>query len=135
MSNSSFTSDVAEVRRCRLSDLANLWPGIVKLLCCKLAVIFCERYAFNCIKFCSNDCFSTENADFPLEGIVCSGEFRIHNSKAVGSSPTPATNKINNLQPLALSNLGVPAPRPTHKLLLYAHLAEFKFTPSLQQVY
>ena len=26
-----------------------------------------------------------------LEGIVCSGEFRIHNSKVVGASPTPAT--------------------------------------------
>jgi hypothetical protein len=32
-----------------------------------------------------------------LEGIVCGGEFRIHNSKVVGSSPTPATNRINNL--------------------------------------
>ena len=27
--------------------------------------------------------------NFPLEGIVRSGEFRIHNSKVVGSSPPP----------------------------------------------
>jgi hypothetical protein len=50
--------------------------------------------------FCSNDCIPAENAGCALEGIVCSGEFRIHNSKVVGSSPTPATNKINNLRML-----------------------------------
>ena len=37
--------------------------------------------------FCSNDCFSAECAVYSLEGIVCSGEFRIHNSKVLGSSP------------------------------------------------
>lgn len=57
-------------------------------------------YALKCFMFCSNDCFSAENADFTLEGIVCSGEFRIHNSKVVGSIPPPATNKINNLRRL-----------------------------------
>ncbi len=29
---------------------------------------------------------------FTLEGIVCSGEFRIHNPKVGGSIPPPATN-------------------------------------------
>ena len=29
---------------------------------------------------------------FSLEGIVCSGEFRIHNPKVGGSIPPPATN-------------------------------------------
>ena len=31
--------------------------------------------------FCSNDCFSAENGVFTLKGLVCSGEFRIHNPK------------------------------------------------------
>ena len=35
---------------------------------------------------------------FTSEGIVCSGEFRIHNPKVGGSIPPPATNKINNLR-------------------------------------
>jgi len=30
-----------------------------------------------------------------LEGIVCSGEFRIHNPKVGGSIPPPATNILN----------------------------------------
>src|SRR4051812_24317636 len=34
---------------------------------------------------------------FILEGVVCSGEFRIHNPKVGGSIPPPATNKINSL--------------------------------------
>ena len=29
---------------------------------------------------------------FTLEGVVCSGEFRIHNPKVGGSIPPPATN-------------------------------------------
>ena len=31
------------------------------------------------------------------KGGICSGGFRIHNSKVGGSIPPPATNKINNL--------------------------------------
>ena len=41
--------------------------------------------------------FPLKNAVYSVEGVVCSGEFRIHNPKVGGSSPTPATNKLNNL--------------------------------------
>jgi hypothetical protein len=37
---------------------------------------------------------------YTLEGIVCSGEFRIHNPKAVGSIPTPPTNILNKFKDL-----------------------------------
>lgn len=53
-------------------------------VCCKVAVITLALYALKCFMFCSNDCFSAKNADFTLEGIVCSGGFRIHNSKVGG---------------------------------------------------
>jgi hypothetical protein len=59
--------------------------------------------------FCSNDCFSAENADFYFEGVVCSGEFRIHNPKVGGSIPPPATNILNlfnELQEIEKSNSG-----------------------------
>ena len=66
--------------------------------CCKVAVIFLALNALKCFIFCSNDCFSAENADFYF-GRHCmqSGEFRIHNPKVGGSIPPPATNKINSL--------------------------------------
>jgi len=33
------------------------------------------------VMFCSNDCFSADHAVYSLEGVVCSGWFRIHNPK------------------------------------------------------
>src|SRR5215213_9727860 len=35
-----------------------------------------------------------------LEGILCSGEFRIHNPKVGGSIPPPATNNLNKFKDL-----------------------------------
>jgi hypothetical protein len=52
----------AERKRC-------VWPADLKRLkkiCCKVAVIFLALFALNCFMFCSNDCFSAENADFYL---------------------------------------------------------------------
>src|ERR1043166_3426335 len=31
--------------------------------------------------FCSNDCFSADYAVYSMEGVVCSGQTRIHNPK------------------------------------------------------
>ena len=80
------------VRECRLTRV------LVIGFCCKVAVILLALCAVKFSMFCSNDCFSADYAVYSLEGVVCSGWFRIHNSKVVGSSPTPATNKINNLE-------------------------------------
>ena len=54
-----------------------------------------------------------------VEGPVCSGKSRIHNSKVVGSSPTPATDKINNLR-LCVS---APWEFQPHGLALFIHPA------------
>jgi hypothetical protein len=72
--------------------------GQTQEICCKVAVIYLALYALQCVMFCSNDCFPAENAVYSVEGVVCSGEFRIHNPKVGGSIPPPATNKISHLQ-------------------------------------
>ena len=58
---------------------------------------------------------------------------RFHNPKVGGSIPPPATNKINNLETLALSNLGVLTPRSFPKGFINSHLAKFRITATLQQ--
>ena len=68
-----------------------------------------------------------------LESVECGGLFRIHNSKVVGSSPTPATNKINNLQLLSRRDLGVLTPMPLSYRCIGSNLAEFRITATLQQ--
>jgi len=50
-------------------------------ICCKVAVIFLALYVPVGVMFCSNDCFSADHAVYSLEGVVCSGWFRIHNPK------------------------------------------------------
>ena len=49
---------------------------------------------------------------YSLKGVVCSGQTRIHNSKVGGSSPAPATDKINNITSAQLLDLGVLTPSP-----------------------
>jgi len=44
-----------------------------KIPCRKLAVIFGALYALLFLMFCSNGCFSVENGDHVLEGVVCRG--------------------------------------------------------------
>src|ERR1700674_865254 len=56
--------------------------------------------------FCSNDCFSAENAGSYFRSVVCNGSFRIHNPKVGGSIPPPATNFSNVFKCLdAIGNL------------------------------
>jgi hypothetical protein len=65
--------------------------------------------------FCSNDCFPAESAVYSVEGFVCSGGFRIHNSKVGGSIPPPLPIK-QRLAPfvreLGSSNLRVAMDQP-----------------------
>jgi len=62
-----------------MRELVTAWK-----ICCKVAVIFLALYALKCFIFCSNDCFSAENADFYFGRHLCSGEFRVNNPKVGG---------------------------------------------------
>jgi len=77
------------------------WEGrVTQICCCKVAVIFLAWCATVGFIFCSNDCFPAERAIYSVDGVGCSGRFRIHNSKGGGSSPTPATNFLNKFKDL-----------------------------------